>query len=157
MNSPVGISASISKEVQQLIGVEKVLSYEVTRRDIKRFAQAIGAGEPAQTSDGRLIAPPLFCQVFMFEDVPVDKLPPDGSPTELDVPIPAERAVGGGSNFEIAGQVLSGDVITVTSKLKDVSSKQGKSGTLYLVVVETSFHNQHGELVARETATYVKR
>ncbi len=131
--------------------------YEVTPRDIKRFAQAIGESDLVVLSDGRLVAPPLFCQVFMFEDVPLHELPADGSPKELDVPIPAQRAVGGGSEFEIFGQVRSGDVITVTSKLKDVTTKQGKSGTLYLVVVETVFNNQNGAPVARETATYVKR
>jgi hydroxyacyl-ACP dehydratase HTD2-like protein with hotdog domain len=147
----------LSKEVQDLIGLEKVRQYEVTSRDIRRFAQAIGVSELATDSEGKLVAPPLFCQVYMFEDVPVDELPADGSPKELDVPLPAKRAVGGGSDFEILGTVRAGDVVTVRSKLQAVNTKQGKSGTLYLVVVESNFHNQRGEHVARETATYVKR
>ena len=151
------METELSKEVRARIGIEKTLSYEVTSRDIRRFSQAIGEGEPKVLSDGRLVASPLFCQVFMFEDVPIESLPADGSPTELDVPIPAQRAVGGGSDFEIFQSVKSGDVITVKSKLKDVIIKQGKSGELYLVVVETSFYNQNSEPVARETATYVKR
>ena len=147
----------ISKEVRDRIGVEKIRKYTVTARDIHRFTQAIGEKNPRIDSDGKIIAPPLFCQVFMFEDVAVELLPADGSPTELDVPIPAQRAVGGGSDFETLGDVKENDVITVTSKLKDVSTKQGKSGLLYLLQVETSFQNQKSKLVARETATYVKR
>jgi len=146
----------LSQEVLDHIGVEKVRRYEVTARDIRRFAQAIG-DEPRVASDGTLVAPPLFCQAFMFEDVPAEELPPDGSPKELDVPVPAKRTVGGGSEFEVLGPVRSGDVITVYSKLKDVIVKEGRTGTLYLVVVETRFHNQLGEPVARELATYVKR
>lgn len=140
-----------------VIGVEKFRSYGVTERDIRRFAQAIGQNEPVRDAQGALVAPPLFCQVFMFEDVPADELPPDGSPKELDVPIPAKRTVGGSSDFEILGDVRAGDNITVRSLLKSVTAKEGKSGALYLVTVETSFTNQRGELVARETATYVKR
>ncbi|MBS1122714.1 MAG: hypothetical protein H6Q90_4942 [Deltaproteobacteria bacterium] len=147
----------LPKEVLARIGVEKTRRYEVTARDVRRFAQAIGAPDPAVSSNGSLVAPALFCQVFMFEDVPAEELPADGSPNELDVPVPARRTVGGGSDFEVLGLVHSGDVMTVRSKLKDVITKEGKSGTLYLVVVETSFNNQLGEPVARETATYVKR
>jgi hydroxyacyl-ACP dehydratase HTD2-like protein with hotdog domain len=139
------------------IGVEHTRCYEVTPRDVRRFAQAIGADEPQPANDGALVAPALFCQMFMFEDVPVEQLPPDGSPRELDIPIPAKRTVGGSSEFEIFGLVRSGDTITVRSALCDVTTKDGKSGPLYLVTIETSFFNQHRELVARERATYVKR
>ena len=148
---------TLPKEVLDRIGVEKTRRYEVTARDVRRFAQAIGAPEPEVSSDGALVAPALFCQVFMFEDVPAEELPADGSPKELDVPVPAKRTVGGGSEFEVLGPVRSGDVITVHSRLKDVIAKDVKSGTLCLVVVETRFHNQLGEPVAREIATYVKR
>ncbi|MBL7716949.1 MAG: MaoC family dehydratase N-terminal domain-containing protein [Bdellovibrionales bacterium] len=132
-------------------------SYLVTERDIRRFSQAIGAPEPRKAADGRLIAEPLFCQVFMFEDVPVSELASDGSPKEINVDIPAKRTVGGGSDFEIFGPVFSGDTLTVHSKLKGVTEKSGKSGTLFLVQVETEFTNQQGQQIARETATYVKR
>lgn len=147
----------LSQEVLDRIGIEKILSYEVTPRDIRRFSQVIGAGDPQMLEDGRLVAPPLFCQTFIFEDVPLEQLPKDGSPIELDVPIPAQRTVGGQSDFDIYRLVMSGDKITVISKLKDVLLKQGKSGLLYLIIVETTFHNQWDELVSRETATYVKR
>ena len=146
----------ISQEVLAMIGLERVRHHDVTPRDIRRFAQAIGEGEIESAPDGALIAPPLFCQVFIFEDVPVEELPADGSPKELDIPIPATRAVGGKSEFEMFERVRAGDVITDRSKLKSVVAKNGKSGPLYLIVVETTFENQHGTTVARETATYVK-
>ena len=147
----------LSQDVLNKIGVKKILTYEVTTRDVRRFSQVIGSGEPRMSDAGALIAPPLFCQTFMFEDVPVEQLPRDGSPIELDIPIPAQRTVGGQSNFEFYSSVMSGDKITVCTELKNVEKKYGKSGLLYLVVVETSFHNQHNQLVSKETATYVKR
>jgi hydroxyacyl-ACP dehydratase HTD2-like protein with hotdog domain len=148
-----------------MIGVERLRRYEVTDRDIRHFAQAIGMGELVAQVEGpaldgqpsALVAPPLFCQVFTFDDVTPERLPPDGSPAEMDVPIPARRAVGGGSCFEVFQRVQAGDSITVKSTLQDVFTKQGKSGVLYFIVVVTEFSNQKGQLIARETATYIKR
>lgn len=159
MNDPVPAAA------RALIGVRKVRRCEVTRRDIARFAQAIGATDPVHydeayartTRHGGIVAPPLFCQSLTYDEVPAELLPADGSPLELHVPIPAQRAVGGGSEYTIHRLVRAGEVITVTSRLRDVSTKQGKSGLLYLVVVETLFEDARGEPVAAETATYIKR
>jgi len=153
----MNMQPTLSNEVLAWIGVEKVRRYEVTAHDIRRFAQAIGDSEPAVADDGAVVAPVLFCQAFMFDDVPAHELPADGSPKELDLPIPATRTAGGSSEFEVLGAVRSRDVITIRAKLKDVVIKHGKSGTLYLVVMETRFENQFGVAVAREVATYVKR
>lgn len=159
------MDSAVPEEVLAMIGVEKVRQYDVTKRDIRRFAQAIGETNPihfdedyAKTTEyGVIVAPPLFCQMFTFEDVPAHRLPDDGSPIEIDVPVPAPRTVGGGSCYEIFHPVKAGDKITVQSTLKDVFSKEGRSGRLYFVVVETEFSNQKNELVAKETATYIKR
>ena len=148
-----------------MIGLEKVRQYEVTWRDIKRFAQAIGEENAVHfdedhvktTKDGCVVAPPLFCQMFTFEDVSPNRLPSDGSPVEIDVPVPARRTVGGESSYEIFRRVKAGDGITVKSMLKDVFSKDGRSGKLYFIVVETEFSDRDNEIVARETATYIKR
>ncbi len=154
-----------NEALQALMGREKVRHYVVTARDIKRFAQAIGSEDPLHFDEeyarasryGAITAPPLFCQMFTFEDVPIGLLPADGSPLELDVPIPATRAVGGGSHYEVMARVKAGDVITVKTRLQDVSRREGRSGLLYFVVVETRFYNQDDALVAREVATYIKR
>jgi len=156
---------TVLEDVTAIIDVEKVRHYIVTKRDIKRFAQAIGETNPIyfdekydkSTKSGVILAPPLFCQIFTFEDVPVDQLPSDGSPIEIDVPIPAQRTVGGASSYEIFQRVKAGDQITAKSTLKDVFTKEGKSGRLYFVIVETEFSNQRKEPVAKETATYIKR
>jgi len=162
---PADMDNNISKDVLAMIGKQKVRRYEVTKRDIKRFAQAIGETDPIHfdedyaksTKYGTIIAPSLFCQMFTFEDVPVEELPGDGSPVEIDIPVPAQRTVGGASSYEIFQRVKAGDQITVKSTLKDVFTKEGKSGRLYFIIVETEFSNQRNEPVAKETATYIKR
>ena len=159
------MDSTLPEDVLAMIGVEKIRQYDVTRRDIKRFSQAIGETNPIHFDEdyaksskyGTIVAPPLFCQMFTFEDVPADRLPSDGSPIEMDVPLPAKRTVGGASSYEIFRRVKAGDRITVKSTLRDVFTKEGKSGELYFVVVETEFSNQRKEPIAKETATYIKR
>ncbi|MFC1633554.1 MaoC family dehydratase N-terminal domain-containing protein [Planctomycetota bacterium] len=159
------MEANWPEDALAMIGVEKVRQYDVTKRDIKRFAQAIGEANPIHfdedyaknTKYGTIIAPSLFCQMFTFEDVPTNRLPSDGSPIEIEVPVPAQRTIGGGSSYEIFQRVKAGDKITVKSTLKDVFTKEGRSGRLFFIVVETEFSNQKKELVAKEAATYIKR
>lgn len=156
---------TITEDILTMTSMEKVRRYDVTKRDIKRFAQAIGEANLIHSDEdfakstryGTIIAPPLFCQIFTFDDVPPDRLPNDGSPIEIDVPIPAKRTIGGASSYEIYQRVKAGDRITARSTLKDVFIKKGKSGDLYFVVVQTEFINQDNERVAKETATYIKR
>ncbi|MCG7199482.1 MaoC family dehydratase N-terminal domain-containing protein [Marinobacter pelagius] len=143
----------------------KTFTYTVTARDIKRFAQAIGDNNPLYHDEefakrspfGAIVAPPLFCQSMTFEDVPLAELPEDLSPSELDVDVPAQRTVGGSSHYEFYQFIRPGDEITVSSCIDSVTPKEGKSGPLYLVQVETRFTNQFGERVAKEVATYVKK
>lgn len=138
---------------------------EVTARDIRRFAQAIGETHPlhhdedyaAATAHGGIVAPPLFCQSLTYDDVALEHLPADGSPIEMDVAVPAQRLVGGSSDYRVHRLVRPGDVITVTSQLLGIDTKTGRSGTLYLIRVETTFTDAQGQPVASEIATYIKR
>ena len=158
-------STELDPEIRDLIGSGRSLSDVVTARDIRHFAQAIGDDDPLfhdeehgkSSRHGSMIAPPLFVQTYAFADLPVAEMPADLSPSEADVPVPAERTVGGSSSYEFHAPIRPGDVITRTSELTDVVRKNGRSGDLYLVVVETRYVNQDDVLVAREEATYVKK
>lgn len=159
------MKSEIPPDALKLIGVEKRREYVVTKKDIRRFAQAIGDADPlyydeayAKTTRYKtIVAPPLFCQAFSFEDVPPEQLRPDGSPVEADLPTPAKRLVGGGSVFENYIRIKPGDRIVVKATVKDIYTKQGRSGRLYFIVHETSFYNQDHELAAREVTTFIKR
>ncbi len=153
-----GDSAFLPDEVRARIGLERKRRYLVTARDIRRFAQAIGETNPMHWEDRYgPVAPPLFFQSLGYEELPLEQLPPDGSPVELDVPIPAQRTVGGGSEYTIHRLVKAGETVTVTSSLKGVEKKTGKSGDLYLVKVETRFTDEQDQPLASEIATYIKR
>jgi acyl dehydratase len=139
--------------------------YDVTTKDIRRYAQAIGDPNPLYydedyakgTAWGGIVAPPLFCHSLAFEDVPADQLRPDGLPSELDVPLPTARAVGGGSTFDVGVPVRPGDVITVKKKIEDIYRKSGRSGDLIFVVLDATYVNQNGEVAAHERGSFVNR
>lgn len=155
----------ISAEAAAIIGKETVLHYQVTERDIRRFAQAIDDPNPLYADAeyaknygyASVIAPPLFCQMFAYSDTPASQLKEDGSPKEIDVPLPTKRVLGGGSSFELGEPVKAGDVIKAVKKITDIYRKEGKSGTLYFVVIDNLWTNQNGQMVAHETATYIHR
>jgi acyl dehydratase len=155
----------IPSEAKARIGREVVHVYDVTDKDIRRFAQAIDDPNPLyydeeyakKTIYKGIIAPPLFCHAFTFADVPAGSLREDGLPKELDVPLPVNRAIGGSSSFEVGTELRPGDKLTVKSKVLDIYTKSGKTGLLYFVVVETTFTNQNGDIAAREVATYIQR
>lgn len=155
----------IPLEARSMIGVETKLHYQVTERDITRFAQAIGDTNPlyndaefAQKSKyGSIIAPPLFCQMFAYSDIPADELKQDGSPKEIDVPLPTTKVLGGGSSFEIGEPIRAGDTIIIVKKIHDIYKKQGRSGLLYFVLMDNFWTNQNNEMVAHEVATYIHR
>ncbi len=159
------MNPAIPPAVAALIGRPTTRTYLVTARDIKRFAQAIGERNPVHydeqfarnTAHGGIVAPPLFCQSLTYEDVPPEELGADGSPREINLPIDATRTVGGGSQYTVHRLVRAGEWITVTSELRDVRTKQGRSGVLYLIDVETRFSDAGGQPVATELATYIKR
>jgi acyl dehydratase len=159
------MSDGIPESVRAMVGVETTRRVTVTANDIKRFAQAIGATDPVHhdeehartTRHGRIVAPPLFCQTLTYDDVPPEQLGADGSPAEINLDIPAQRAVGGSSEYRIDRLVAAGETITIVSRLADVYAKQGRSGPLYMVVVQTDFRDEAGAPVASETATYIKR
>lgn len=158
-------NVELPEATRAVIGQVTEHTYEVGIKDIRRYAQAIGDPDPIYTGSGQgdggspsaLVAPPLFCHALAFEDVPAEQLRADGLPTELDVPLPTARAIGGGSKFDVGAPVRAGDVITVRKTITDIYKKTGRSGDLVFVVLDATYTNQNGELVAREHGTFVNR
>lgn len=146
---------SIPDETRALIGRKRTRTHQVTEQEIIRFAQA--TGNDITFLDGTMEAPLLFTQALSYEAVPVDELPADGSPRELDVPLPAARTVGGSSEYEVFRRVRAGETIEISSSLRNVYSKQGRTGVLYFVEVETNFSDANGAPVAQELATFIKK
>jgi hypothetical protein len=159
------LDLAISAPSQNLVGLEKRREYVVEQRDIVRFRAAIDETFPSSSDlqqaseDGALgpVAPPLFCQVFTFEETALAELPQDGSPSELDIPGSGVRSVGGSSDYTIFRRAILHEKIIVRSSLKDIYAKRGRSGPLFFIVIETQFDGEDGAPIAIEKATYIRR
>ncbi len=153
-------------DYSRFIGTERIRRCHVTAKDISRFAQAIGENnriyydEIYALSQGykSIVAPPLFCQTLTYDDVSIEQLPDDGSPVELNIDIPAKKTVGGSSQYRINRLLYAGETVNVKSTITNIYTKNGKSGLLYFIEIETVFESpEENEIIAAETATYIKR
>ena len=70
---------------------------------------------------------------------------------ELDI----SRILHGSQSFEYFETIYSGDRITVNSRVSDIYDK--KQGALEFIVLESSYFNPEGSLVARSENTLVYR
>jgi acyl dehydratase len=63
------------------------------------------------------------------------------------------RMMGGGNEITFGKPVRPGDVVTLTRRLIGIEERQSRMGVLVFFVHESTYTNQHGELLAicRET------
>ena len=62
-----------------------------------------------------------------------------------------------GQRVQPIAPVYAGDQLTASSHLKDVYAKTGRSGIMVFVVWETTFRNQHGDVVAEVQESFARR
>lgn len=159
-----------------MAGEPLVARSPLQRDTLRRFVQAIMDRDPlyfddhhaASTRYGRLVAPPLF-PVHAFRPPADGEDPLDVLRTDPDAdgaggndgvffglpPIesPFKRLLNGGNEIEFFRCLALDEICVARARYADVQLKQGKSGALLLVTIETTFSTQNGEplLVNRQT------
>ena len=131
-------------------------STNVEKGRLKFFAKAIGETNPIYTNEVAALdagyktipAPPTFSMVL---DMETPELMPVLDLLGMDI----GRVLHGSQGFEYYETIYAGDTITVTSEIKDMFDK--KNGLLEFVVMENSYTNQDGDLVAKANQTLVYR
>ena len=129
-------------------------THPVTREMVLGFAHAIGETNPlfvdekaaSEGPHGDIIAPPTFVGSFVRLEEPPD----------LNLRFEGTIYMAG-QWIEPLLPVCPGDTLTCTARLTDVYRKTGRTGDMVFIVVEHSFHNQHGNLVARAGRSHVRR
>jgi acyl dehydratase len=129
------------------------VTHEIEKGHIKRFAEAIGDGNPlyqdeaaAQGSRHKgITAPPTFFRALNAAPLPV-------SPFQFGRLRPGFDA---GSEWEYHHPVKAGDRITVTAAVEGFETKAGKNGDLVFVSIRTTYTNQRGETVATQKSDSV--
>jgi len=123
-----------------------VAAMDVEKGQIKRFAEAIGDFNPlwVDESGGGVIAPPTFLRVMISE------LP---APRELE---PFPRMLDGGSDWTYVTPIKSGDAITAVTRFVSVNQRNIAIGAAVVLVLETNYTNQHGQIVAKQRNTLIR-
>lgn len=177
---PVQVTQDDFAEYVGMRGEPLVATMPLERDTLRRFAQAIMDTDPlyydgayaATTRYGGLVAPPLY-PVHAFRpapggDDPLDALRAnpnaDGSGGNDGVffglkPIasPFKRLLNGGNEIEFNRCLAVGEKAVARARYADIQLKQGKSGSLLLVVIETEFRTEAGELLLVNRQTLIWR
>jgi acyl dehydratase len=130
-------------------------TFEVDKSKIRELTQALGDDNPIFVDDSRaqaaglpgIVAPPTFPTVL--------KMWGEGgsSPHIKAMGGDVLRLLHGSEEYEYFGFIRPGDVITGQTRVVSIEEKEARSGRLDIVVLQTDYHNQRGELlvVARTT------
>lgn len=128
---------------------------EVEKGHIRRFAQALGDDNPLyhdeeyakKSRHGGIIAPPTFPTVFGFE----------GERVLEGLAINYARLLHGEQEYEYFRPLRAGDTISFSTKIVDVTEKQGKSGIMDIITTEMTGLDRESEKVFVGRSTVVIR
>ena len=129
-------------------------TFEISREMILDFSQASGEVNPIYVDEerareseyGSIVAPPTFCNLFVN----------GGEKPDIKLEF-GDIGFFAGQAIESLAPIRPGDTVEVTSRLKEVYAKTGRSGKMVFAVWETKFDNQHGDTVALVDESYVRR
>jgi acyl dehydratase len=140
---------------RSLLGVEhEVGSFPVTSEMIVSFARSTGESSPlyldeqaaVNSQQGGIIAPPTYCNMFV------------SGMSRPDIKLEfGDLGFFAGQAIECLAPVRPGDTLHVTTELKEVYPKTGRSGMMVFAVWQTRFTNQDGETVALVDESFVRR
>jgi hypothetical protein len=148
----------ITDEMRTVVGVESApWVHEVTTTSVRGFARGVGYtdlvyyDEAAAKAAGyrSLPCPPTYLgtPVFIPGECSDTFSGPKESGPSLDHGL--TNLLDGGTETEYLADICAGDTLTVTSKVSDLSTREGKStGTMLIVTRETRAVNQDGVPVA---------
>ncbi len=131
------------------IGRTESASDVVGATPARALAATLGHARPFDTGDP--IPPPWHWQYFLTMG-PIDDVGPDGHPRRgaFLPPVPLPRRMWAGSRMEFERPLCIGDAVTRTSRIADVTLKEGRSGTLVFVKVRHEIAGPRGRALVEE-------
>ncbi|MBA4790217.1 MAG: MaoC family dehydratase N-terminal domain-containing protein [Pseudomonadota bacterium] len=142
---------------------------------VRRYAQAIMDPDPAYAGEGRdrfggPVAPPLY-PAFMFrlpfgspdyltenaENPDFDGLATSVSSGLPELPLPGLALLNGGAEIELFRYARHGERVLQKSRYADITERQSKAGPMLLVIVETTYETEAGEVLLKVRKTLIRR
>jgi acyl dehydratase len=159
----------VPDETRAMIGerLSEPVSHTITLRESQRFALAADDLNPIYFDEAAAkeagyrtcVVPPTFLSWALGGPRPITDLREDGlyRGGGRRVYLRVARVMAGGDGWELLAPVYAGDTITSETRLKTLDEKEGGSGPFVLQSTETTYTNQHGEVVARMTGRSIAR
>lgn len=172
----------LTDEVKNLIGAESGIETAcepVERGAVRRYVQAYMDDDPifhSEEATSRLrykkpAAPPLFpMNMFRRPFGTPDPFAehadnPDfdgivGSTAQGLPPLPLPKGIGllnAGTEVEVFRYAQHGETITAKSRYHSITEKESSKGPMLLVVIETAYRTDAGELLLRVKKTQIRR
>jgi acyl dehydratase len=127
---------------------------EVKADRIARYCAAVDETNPLYTDDaaakkgpfGSVIAPPSFAVTFR-----------NGRHFFEHIPRFGRRGFDAGKDVEFVAPIRAGDKISLSSAVKEIYDKTGRTGTMVFVVIRSTLTNQNGEVVAHIDHRFMNR
>ncbi len=152
----------ITKFIGQPTGPIRIM--EVEKGSIRRFAESVDDPNPLycdeeyarHTRYGSIISVPGF---FGWPSKGARAGAAMGS-AELNAAftkIGLGRVLDGGMEYEFFVPVRPGDTLAATSVVKEINEAEGRTGKMAIMVTETTYVNQNGDLVATARGTSIRR
>ena len=142
----------ITDKMREIIGKEsEPVPHEVDNTGCRQFARAVGYTDPVFFDEAYargkghrgILAPPGF----LGHPIVIPGRPAPQTPyQQLDIPY--KRVLNGGTDIEYFADICAGDALTATTKITDLTEREGKVGPMLIVSQETTFRNQDGDVVA---------
>jgi acyl dehydratase len=135
---------------------------------IGRYAMTIGATDPSHYDPDAaraagyadVVAPPNLLAAIVEWGVgtPEDRLQPDGTPDEGEMPLgDGLRVMGAGEEMELVNPVTAGTEVELETTLDAVTPKQTRGGTCVFVTTLNTFMSGEGVVLNRNRRTVVLR
>ena len=159
----------LPEEIKKLIGTSgKVQFYEVEKGAIRRFADAVDDANPLYYDEeyarnskyGSIIAPPGFfgwpLKQARGSPLAID-IPPELESAFVQAGYPLSLVLDGGMEYEFFLPVHAGDVLSAATTVRSLRERSSETGTIIVAFLDTTYHNQHGVLVAKQQAMFIRR
>lgn len=157
------------EEGRQWIGRESepfVALFPVSPAAVHDLVQAVRDPNPlywdeefaATTQTGRIVAPPTSMWVWCLSPawVPPGMKSSDETPYIVQVPLPGDAVVVTETEQEYVRPIFLGDRLSLTHKIISIEPKTTRLGEGCFVKAESTFVNQHGEIVGYNRPTYFR-
>ena len=157
-------SSALTPDIQALVGKEWVFTSpeEISRASIRKFALAIGDHNPlyldaeyaGNSKYGSIIAPPtLICETWQYFTGGLDEI---GTPSKRPT-LHLGLEIRGENEYTFLQPMRPDDTVTARYRIADIREREARSGKLIFLVVEVTFSNHLGEIIAVNKETTIFR